>query len=183
MSIGPGRLVGMWQARRRRHREALAASKRLGRDDAAWAELFRREDWGPKAAGHLGACGQCGKQLDPSAHHCPYCGAEWRHNTRRSDLYRQALAYGAALALSALAGYLGASWLRARFAAIEARGDSVNPEMVDTLSSFTWLFCSVLMMIGLTYAIERLAPIGHWRKAKAHPAERSGERRRRDERG
>jgi hypothetical protein len=174
------RLIEAVRERRRKHREGLAASKRLGRDEAAWSELFRRDDWAPPAAGHIGRCGHCGARIDMTLVHCPQCGAEWRPNTRRSDLYRQAVVYGAALALAVLAGYAGAGRVRAHFDGIVTRGDVVNPEMVDTLASFTWLFCSVLVMIGLTYAIERLAPIGHWRKMRAHPVEDSGRRRRED---
>lgn len=173
------RLIEAWHDRRRRHRHALAATKRLGRDETAWAELFRRHDWAPPPVGHLGTCGQCGERIEASAHQCRYCGAEWKPNTRRRDLYRQIAAYSVALSLSALSGYAGAAWLRLRFARFEERGDFVNPEMVDTLSSFTWVFCSVLMMIALTYVIERLAPTGHWRKAHSHAVERGGERRRR----
>ena len=176
------RLIGALRERRRRHREGLAASKRLGRDDAAWAELFRRDDWAPPVAGHIGRCGHCGARIDLTLVQCPHCGSEWKPNTRRSDLYRQVVVYGAALILSALAGYGGAGWVRARFEAIRANGDFVNPEMVDTLASFTWLFCSVLAMIALTYAIERLAPIGHWRKARTQPVEGSERRRKRGER-
>lgn len=173
------RLIEAWRHRRRRHKEGLAASKRLGRDEAAWAELFRRDDWAPPAAGHIGRCGQCGARMDLTLVQCPHCGAEWRPNTRRSDLYRQVVVYGVALALSAFSGYAGDGWVRAHFEGIQASGDSVNPEMVDTLASFTWVFCSVMMMIGLTYAIERLAPIGHWRKVRAQPVEGSERRRKR----
>ncbi len=175
------RSVETWRGWRSRHRQALAASKRLGGDDTAWAELFRREDWAPPAAGHMGRCGDCGARIDLTLVQCSRCGAEWRPNTRKSDLYKQVAVYTVALTLSALAGYGGASRLRAHFDGIRASGEFVNPEMVDTLSSFSWLFCSVLMMIGLTYAIERLAPIGHWRKRRAHHAG-GGERRRRGER-
>jgi len=158
------RFIEAWRARRRRHEEAFAASKRLGKDEAAWAELFRRQDWSPPAAGHIGRCGHCGARINPAVVQCPKCGAEWRLNTRRSDLYRQIVAYGLALTVSALSGYGGGLWVRARFDAIRDGGAFVNPEMVDTLESFTWLFCGVLMMIAFTYAIERLAPTGHWRK-------------------
>lgn len=174
------RLIAALRERRRRHKEGLAASKRLGRDDDAWAALFRRDDWAPPVAGHIGRCGQCGARMDLTLVQCPQCGAEWRPNTRRSDLYRQIVVYGAALALSAFSGYAGAGWVHGHFERIQASGDLVNPEMIDTLASFTWVFCSVLMMIGLTYAIERLAPIGHWRQTRAHPHPvKGGERRRR----
>ena len=171
------RLVDAWRDRRRRHRKALEVSKRLGRDDAAWAELFRRAEWSGPPVGHYGRCGNCGADLDKAASRCPQCGAEWRPNMRRSDLYRQVAVYSVALAVSALAGYAGAGWLRAYFEAIEARGDFVNPEMVDTLASFTWLFCSVMAMIGFTYLIEWLAPTGHWRQQRAHPADEDLQRK------
>jgi len=164
-------LAGAWRDRRRRHKEALAASRRLGRDDAAWAELFRREDWAPPAAGHVGRCGHCGARIDLTQVQCSHCGAEWRLNTRRSDLYRQLVVYGIAVGLSAAVGYSSAAWLRAHFDAVRARGDWVNPEMVDTLASFSWVTLSVLTMIGCTYVIERLAPTGHWR------ADRAGQRK------
>jgi hypothetical protein len=173
------RSIDAWRQWRRRHKEALAASKRLSSDETAWVELFRRDDWAPPAAGHIGRCGHCGSRIDLTLVQCPHCGAEWKPNTRRSDLYKQVVVYSGAVTLSALAGYAGASWLRAHFAGIQARGEFVNPEMIDTLTSFTWLFCSVLMMIALTYAIERLAPIGHWRTAKAQPAEGNSDRRKR----
>lgn len=172
------RLFDAWRRRRIRHKEALAASERLGSDDAAWAELFRRPDWKAPPAGHYGRCGACGARIDLSVVRCGDCGAEWRPNKRRTDLYRQILVYGLALALSALSGHAGASWVRTSFGRAAERGDAANPEMVETLSSFTWLFCGVMMMIGLTFAIERLAPTGHWRKAKAHPPEGGGRRRR-----
>lgn len=162
------RLVDAWRDRRRRHKEGLEASKRLGHDEAAWAQLFRREDWSGPKVGHYGRCGNCGAELDRAASRCPKCGAEWRPNMRRSDLLRQVAVYSVAVAASALAGYAGAGWLRSHFEAIEARGEFVNPEMVDTLASFTWLFCSVMAMIGFTYVIERLAPTGHWRKEQTH---------------
>jgi hypothetical protein len=171
------RLIEALRERRRRHKHGLAASKRLGQDDAAWAELFRRDDWAPPAAGHIGRCGHCGARIDLTLVQCPQCGSEWKPNTRRSDLYRQAVVYGVALILSGYSGYAGAGWVHGHFERIQASGDFVNPEMVDTLASFTWVFCSVLMMIALTYAIERLAPIGHWRKGRAQPVE-GGERRR-----
>jgi len=177
------RLIEAVRQRRRKHREGLAASKRLGRDEAAWSELFRRDDWAPPVAGHIGRCGDCGARIDLTLVQCPHCGAEWKPNTRQSDLFRQVIVYGAALALSAAAGYAGAGQVHAHFDGIQARGEFVNPEMVDTLAAFTWLFCSVLAMIGLTYAIERLAPIGHWRKVHAHPVEGSQRRRRRGARG
>lgn len=158
--------LASFRDRQRRHKRALAASDRLGRDDAAWAELFRRSDWAPPAAGHLGRCGHCSTRIDAALHQCPSCGAEWKPNRRRSDLYRQVAAYGAATAFSVVLGHAVAAWLRAHFAAIEARGETVNPEMVDTLASFLWLFCGVMAMIGLTYAIERLAPTGHWRRKR-----------------
>jgi hypothetical protein len=175
------RLIEGWNARRRRHKEALAASKRLGRDDAAWAELFRREDWSPPPVGHYGRCGHCDAELDRAASRCPQCGAEWRLNTRRSDLYRQAIVYSIALTVSVLMGYGSAVWLRIRFDAIRAGGAFVNPEMVDTLASFSWVFVGVLMMIAFTYAIERLAPTGHWRVRRVRSAE-GDERRKRDAR-
>jgi len=175
------RSIEAWRDWRGRHKQALAASKRLSGDDTVWAELFRREDWAPPAAGHIGRCGQCGARIDLTLVQCAQCGADWLPNTRKSDLYRQVVVYTVALTVSALAGYGGASWLRAHFDGIRARGEFVNPEMVDTLTSFTWLVCSVLMMIGLTYAIERLAPIGHWRKRLAHPGAEEGRRRRSDE--
>ena len=178
MATGLYRVIEALRERRRRHKEGLVASKRLGQDDAAWAELFRRDDWAPPAAGHVGRCGHCGARIDLTLVHCPHCGAEWRPNTRRSDLYRQVVVYGVALVLSVFAGYTGAGWVRARFETVRARGEYVNPEMIDTLSSFAWLFCSVLVMIGLTYAIERLAPIGHWRKMRAHPHPVEGRDRR-----
>jgi len=164
------RLLQAWSARRQRHKEALGAAKRLGSDQAAWAELFRREDWSPPVAGHIGRCGQCGARLDLTLVQCGNCGAEWRPNTRRSDLHRQIVAYGVAVSVSVAAGYSSSVWLHARFAAIQARGDFVNPEMVDTLASFSWVTVSVLMMIGWTYVIERLAPTGHWRTRRLnHP--------------
>jgi hypothetical protein len=177
------RLVEAVRARRRKHREGLAASERLGRDEAAWSELFRRDDWAPPAAGHIGRCGHCGARIDLTLVQCPQCGAEWKPNMRRSDLYRQAAVYGAALALSAAAGYGGAGRVRAHFDALRAHGELINPEMVDTLAAFSWLFCSVLMMIVLTYAIERLAPIGHWRRVRARQGGGNERRRKEDARG
>lgn len=182
MATAVQRLIGALRENRRKHKKGVAASKRLGRDEAAWAELFRRDDWAPPVAGHIGRCGQCGARMDMTLVQCPQCGAEWKPNTRRSDLYRQAVVYCVALALSAYGGYLGAAWVHGHFDDIRANGDLVNPEMVDTLASFAWLFCSVLAMIGLTYAIERLAPIGHWRTARAQPSEGSEQRRKRDAR-
>ena len=172
-------LIEAWRRRRLRHKAALEASKRLGRDEAAWAELFRRKDWAPPAAGHYGRCGQCGSRINLSLVQCPHCGAEWKPNTRRSDLYRQLAAYGSAVTLSVLAGYASAVWLRGHFAAVGARGEFVNPEMVDTLASFSWVFFGVLMMIVFTYAIERLAPIGHWRIRRGHLPD--GEERRKSD--
>jgi len=175
------RSIDAWRGWRSRHKQAWAASKGLGGDGTAWAELFRREDWAPPVAGHVGRCGPCGAPIDLTLVQCSHCGAEWLPNTRRSDLYTQVVVYTAALALSALAGYGGAFWLRAHIDASLASGEFVNPEMVDALSSFTWLFCSVLTMIVLTYAIERLAPIGHWRTRRSHPAAEESRRRRKDE--
>ena len=167
-----GRLV----ERQRRHKEGLAAAKRLGHDDAAWAALFRRHDWSPLPAGHLGRCGRCGAAIDLAQHDCPSCGAVWGANARRGDLTRQILVVGAAVALSVLSGYGSTVWVRAQF-----EGKNANPEMVETLASFSWLFFGVVAMIVLTYAIERfnLAPIGHWRKKRA-PAVESANRRKRD---
>jgi len=164
-------LAGSWRDRRRRHKEALAAAKRLARDDSAWAELFRREDWAAPSAGHVGRCGHCGAEIDLTLIQCSNCGAEWRLNTRRSDLYRQLVAYAASVALSVAVGYSSTAWLRAHFDAVRARGEWVNPEMVDTLASFLWVTLGVLTMIGCTYVIERLAPNGHWR------ADRGGQRK------
>jgi len=162
---------------RQRHRhERLAAAHRLGRDDDAWAELFRRDEWAPLPAGHLGRCGRCGGENDLHEHHCVHCGAEWRANARRGDLTRQILVIGGAVGLSVLAGYAGAVWVRGLF-----EGKEANPEMVETLASFSWLFFGVLAMIALTYAIERfnLAPVGHWRKKRDHAPE-GGNRRKSD---
>jgi len=164
-------LAGSWRDRRRRHKEALAAAKRLARDDSAWAELFRRDDWAAPAAGHVGRCGHCGAQIDLTLVQCGHCGAEWRLNTRRSDLLRQLAAYGIAVSLSVAVGYFSAAWLRAHFDAVRARGEWVNPEMVDTLASFSWVTLGVLTMICCTYVIERLAPTGHWRGRRAHHSE------------
>jgi hypothetical protein len=173
------RWVAAWRDGRRRHREGLAASKRLGSDPAAWAQVFRRADWTPPPAGHPGRCGQCGARLELAARQCPQCKAGWKPNMRRVDLYRQIAIYSSALLVSGGSGYLGSEWVRRCFDAVRARGDKINPEMIDTLASFTWLFCGVLVMIGLTYAIERLAPAGHWRKPRAEPRQ-GGERRRKD---
>jgi len=175
-------LLQAWRARRRRHKEALAASRRLGSDQAAWAELFRREDWSPPVAGHIGRCGQCGARLDLTLVQCGNCGAEWRPNTRRSDLYRQFAAYGVALSLSVGCGYGATVWVRVHFDAIQAEGYFVNPEMVDTLASFSWVTVGVLMMIGWTYVIERLAPTGHWRTRRLHHPPEGDTRRKKDAR-
>jgi hypothetical protein len=163
---------------RQRHRkERLAAAHRLGRDDGAWAELFRRDEWAPLPAGHLGRCGRCGASLDLASHHCPNCGAEWGGNARRGDLTRQILVVGGATALSVLLGYGSTAEVRSLF-----EGKDANPEMVETLASFSWLFFGVVSMIALTYAIERfnLAPVGHWRK-KRDPGPASGNRRKSNE--
>ena len=170
-------LVEAWRDRQRRHKERLAVSKRFSRDATAWAELFRREDWAPPAAGHYGRCGQCGARINLALVQCPRCGAEWKPNARRSDLYRQVVAYGSAIILSVAGGYVGAVWLRAHFALVKAKGEFVNSEMVDTLASFSWILLSVLMMIGFTYAIERLAPMGHWRNTRGHAASEEGRRK------
>jgi len=176
------RLVENFRNQHRKRKERLLATKRLGRDESAWAELFRRDDWAPQPVGHAGRCGRCGSRIDPAAHHCPDCGAQWQPNARRSDLYRQILVIGTALALSALFGYAAQRQLRSHFDAAIARGDYVNDEMVDTLTSFLWLFCSVLLMLGFTYVIEKLdlAPIGHWRKMLTQAANESGGRRKDD---
>ena len=173
-------LIETLRERHRKHRERIAATKRLGRDETVWAELFRRDEWAPPPAGHAGRCGQCLAEIDLALSQCPHCHAEWNHNTRRGDLYRHIAVLAAATLISALSGYAGSLWLHARFAAAIARGEPINPEMVDTLASFLWLFCSVMMMIGLTYVIEKfdLAPIGHWRRPRAQPAEGNGRRKR-----
>jgi hypothetical protein len=177
--LGPlSRLAGAVRDRQSRHRRSLEASKRLGRDAAAWAELFRRDDWKPSRAGHLGRCGHCGAAIDAALHRCSRCGAEWKANSRRGDLHRQIAAYAAVTALSVIAGYGCAAILRAHFATIAARGEFVNPEMVDTLASFLWLFCGVVVMIGFTYVIERVAPTGYWRKMSGDPGERRARRSR-----
>lgn len=175
-------LVEAWRERRRLRKERLAATKRLGQDESAWTELFRHPDWAPMPVGHMGRCGQCGARIDLDHHRCPHCGAEWRHNTRRGDLYRQIAVLSGATVVSVLSGYGCALWLRAHFAAMVARGQAVNPEMVETLAAFLWMLSGVLMMIILTYAIERfnLAPIGHWRLQRAHPPAESGKRRKTD---
>ena len=174
------RLIEMWRERRRRRKERMAATERLGRDDTAWSELFRRDEWALPPAGHAGRCGQCGAEVNLADCRCPQCGAEWNPNTRRGDLYRHIAVLVAATLLSVLAGYASAVWLHAHFDAAIARGEAINPEMVDTLASFSWLLCGVLLMIGLTYVIERfnLAPIGHWRKKRAHVE--AGRRRKAD---
>jgi hypothetical protein len=174
------RLIQIVRDRRRRHREKLAAIKLLGHDDGAWADLFRRGDWAPLPVGHGGRCGHCGAEIDPSLNHCAQCGAEWGPNARRADLYRQIVVLSLAAALSVLAGYASALWLRRHFDAAIARGEAINPEMIETLASFSWLLCGVLMMILLTYMIEHfhLAPIGHWRKK--HPPVEAGGRRKAD---
>lgn len=174
--------AGRLAERERRRKERLAAAHRLGRDESAWAELFRRDDWAPLPAGHFGRCGRCGGEIALHQHHCPHCGAEWGPNARRGDLTRQILVIGAAIILSILAGYGSTLWVRDRFAAAMARGEEINPEMVDTLASFSWLFFGVIAMIAFTYAIERfnLAPVGHWRKKRDHAGEGASQRRRRD---
>jgi len=113
---------------------------------------------------------------------CPQCGAEWRPNTRRSDLYRQLIAYGVAVSLSVGSGFSCSVWLHAHFDAIRVKGDFVNPEMVDTLASFSWVTVSVLMMIGWTYVIERLAPTGHWRAKRVVELPEGDSRRKQDAR-
>lgn len=168
--------AGRLAARQRRHKERLAAAKRLGQDDAAWAALFRRQEWSPLPAGHLGRCGRCGAAIDLAHHDCPSCGAVWGANARRGDLTRQILVIGAAVALSVLCGYGSTVWVHDRF-----EGKNANPEMVETLASFSWLFFGVIAMIVLTYAIERfnLAPVGHWRKKRAEKPD-AGRRRKGD---
>ena len=160
--------------RHRRRKARLAASHRLGRDDSAWTELFRRDEWAPLPAGHFGRCGRCGGEIDLHEHLCPHCGAVWGANARRGDLTRQILVVGAAIALSVLSGYGSTVWVRAQF-----EGKNANPEMVETLASFSWLFFGVVAMIVLTYAIERfnLAPIGHWRKKRPQAPEPGGRRK------
>lgn len=148
-----------------RHRKRrLAAAHRLGQDHDAWAELFRRDEWAAPPVGHLGRCGRCGSPIELAHHDCPNCGAVWGANARRGDLVRQLLVVGAAVMLSVLAGYGSTEWVRRQF-----EGKDANPEMVETLASFSWLFFGVVSMIVLTYAIERfnLAPVGHWRKKRA----------------
>jgi hypothetical protein len=173
------RLIDTLRERQRKRRERLAASQRLGHDEAAWSTVFRRDDWAPPPVGHSGRCGQCGAALDLTHSQCPQCGAEWNPNTRRGDLYRHSAVLAAATAVSALSGYGASVWLHVHFDDIRARGERVNPEMVDTLASFLWLFCSVMLMIGLTYMIEKLdlAPIGHWRGRRAPPVDASSRRK------
>jgi hypothetical protein len=181
--MGQGDIVPLKKAvdrladRERRRKERLIAAQRLGRDDSAWAELFRRDEWAPVPAGHLGRCGRCGGEIELHQHHCPHCGAEWGPNARRGDLTRQIVVIGAATLLSVLIGYASTLWVHGRF-----EGSGANPEMVDTLASFSWLFFGVISMIVFTYAIERfnLAPVGHWRKKREPAGAEPGTRRRRD---
>jgi len=134
------------------------------RQNAAWKELFAREEWQSTDAGHDGQCRICGAAVERQASACGQCGAVWLR-PESTEVMRAQVTFGAAsVFVSSAFGYVSAEFVARALRRLVGEG-AWRDEFVGFVEHYLWVSDAMLFLLFCTTLYERLGivPKGTWR--------------------